>query len=218
MAGLASEGVVVHRLGVVPTPVVAFEAARRGCLGGDDLGVAQPVPGQRHQAVRPRRDEAAATRSRQRIEADVVGAPGADRRPGAAASTSRTARPTSSTCSARSRAAASTASGSSSTPPTARRARSPAPLLRLTGADVVAIHDRARRAQHQRRLRRDRHRVAGRGRRRARRRPRPRPRRRRRPAARRRPHRRARRRRPHHRRLRHRPARPRRCCATAPSS
>lgn len=33
VAGLASEGVVVHRLGVVPTPVVAFESARRGCLG-----------------------------------------------------------------------------------------------------------------------------------------------------------------------------------------
>ena len=33
VAGLASEGVVVHRLGVVATPVVAFEAARRGCLG-----------------------------------------------------------------------------------------------------------------------------------------------------------------------------------------
>jgi phosphoglucosamine mutase len=33
VAGLASEGVLVHRLGVVPSPVVAFEAARRGCLG-----------------------------------------------------------------------------------------------------------------------------------------------------------------------------------------
>jgi len=33
VAGLASEGVVVHRLGVVPTPVVAFEASRRGALG-----------------------------------------------------------------------------------------------------------------------------------------------------------------------------------------
>ena len=33
VAGMASEGVVVHRLGVVPTPVVAFEAARRGVLG-----------------------------------------------------------------------------------------------------------------------------------------------------------------------------------------
>src|SRR5829696_3333015 len=34
VAGLASEGVAVHRLGVVPTPVVAFESARRGALGG----------------------------------------------------------------------------------------------------------------------------------------------------------------------------------------
>ena len=33
VAGLASEGVAVHRLGVVATPVVAFEAARRDCLG-----------------------------------------------------------------------------------------------------------------------------------------------------------------------------------------
>ncbi|MGH9272014.1 MAG: phosphoglucosamine mutase, partial [Ilumatobacteraceae bacterium] len=33
VAGLASEGVVVHRLGVVPTPTVAFEAQRRNCLG-----------------------------------------------------------------------------------------------------------------------------------------------------------------------------------------
>jgi phosphoglucosamine mutase len=33
VAGLASEGVVVHRLGVVPTPAVAFESARRNCLG-----------------------------------------------------------------------------------------------------------------------------------------------------------------------------------------
>src|SRR4051812_37177722 len=33
VAGLASEGIVVHRLGVVPTPVVAFEAARRNALG-----------------------------------------------------------------------------------------------------------------------------------------------------------------------------------------
>jgi phosphoglucosamine mutase len=33
VAGLASEGVVVHRLGVVPTPVVAYEAARRNALG-----------------------------------------------------------------------------------------------------------------------------------------------------------------------------------------
>jgi phosphoglucosamine mutase len=33
VAGLASERVVVHRLGVVPTPVVAYEAARRNAVG-----------------------------------------------------------------------------------------------------------------------------------------------------------------------------------------
>lgn len=33
VAGLASEGVVVHRLGVVPTPVVAFESGRRRAMG-----------------------------------------------------------------------------------------------------------------------------------------------------------------------------------------
>ncbi len=33
VAGLASEGVLVHRLGVVPTPTVAFEAARRDVMG-----------------------------------------------------------------------------------------------------------------------------------------------------------------------------------------
>jgi phosphoglucosamine mutase len=33
IAGLASEGVEVHRLGVTPTPAVAFEAARIGAMG-----------------------------------------------------------------------------------------------------------------------------------------------------------------------------------------
>ena len=33
VAGLASEGVEVHRLGVVPTPVVVFEASRRDAMG-----------------------------------------------------------------------------------------------------------------------------------------------------------------------------------------
>ena len=33
VAGMASEGVVVHRLGVVPTPAVAFEASRRNAIG-----------------------------------------------------------------------------------------------------------------------------------------------------------------------------------------
>ena len=33
VAGMASEGIVVHRLGVVPTPAVAFEAHRRDAIG-----------------------------------------------------------------------------------------------------------------------------------------------------------------------------------------
>jgi phosphoglucosamine mutase len=33
VAGLASEGVIAHRLGVVTTPVVAFEASRRNAMG-----------------------------------------------------------------------------------------------------------------------------------------------------------------------------------------
>jgi phosphoglucosamine mutase len=33
VAGMAAEGVAVHRLGVVPTPVVAFEAGRRQAIG-----------------------------------------------------------------------------------------------------------------------------------------------------------------------------------------
>jgi phosphoglucosamine mutase len=33
VAGMAAEGVVVHRLGVVPTPAVAFEAGRRDAIG-----------------------------------------------------------------------------------------------------------------------------------------------------------------------------------------
>ena len=54
--------------------------------GGDDLGLAQPVPRQRHQAVRRRAARSCPTRSRPRIEAalDVAaarrrGRPGADR-------------------------------------------------------------------------------------------------------------------------------------------
>jgi len=33
VSGLATEGITVHRLGVAPTPVVAFEAARRNAIG-----------------------------------------------------------------------------------------------------------------------------------------------------------------------------------------
>ncbi len=75
VAGLASEGVVVHRLGVVPTPVVAFESARRHCLGGmisashnpyRDNGIKLFAPGGRKLG-----DDV-----EQRIEADVLALPG----------------------------------------------------------------------------------------------------------------------------------------------
>jgi len=42
VAGLASEGVVVHRLGVVPTPAVAFEASRRDVMGAVISGSHNP--------------------------------------------------------------------------------------------------------------------------------------------------------------------------------
>ena len=55
-AGLASEGVRRRLLGVVPTPAVAVPLrGRRRLPARDDLGVAQPVRRQRHQALRPRR-------------------------------------------------------------------------------------------------------------------------------------------------------------------
>ena len=74
VAGLASEGVVVHRLGVVPTPVGRVRGRPPGRAGRGDLGLAQPVPRQRHQAVRPGGtklpDEVEA-----RIEAEVLALP-----------------------------------------------------------------------------------------------------------------------------------------------
>jgi phosphoglucosamine mutase len=42
VAGLAAEGVDVHRLGIVPTPAVAFEAARRGVIGAVISGSHNP--------------------------------------------------------------------------------------------------------------------------------------------------------------------------------
>ena len=80
VAGLASEGVAVHRLGVVPTPVVAFESARRSCLGAmisashnpyRDNGVKLFAPGGTKLT-----DEV-----EERIEADVVALPPPDREP-----------------------------------------------------------------------------------------------------------------------------------------
>ena len=148
-----------HRLGVVPTPVVAFESARRGVPRRRHLGVAQPVPGQRHQAVRPRRVEAAATTSRQRIEADVVALPAADAATRPRCSTPRPARRYVEHVLGRARGPpASTGCGSSSTAANGAASALAAPLLRATGADVVVDPRPARRPQHQRRLRRDAHR------------------------------------------------------------
>ncbi len=42
VAGMAAEGVVVHRLGVVPTPTVAFEASRRDAVGAVISGSHNP--------------------------------------------------------------------------------------------------------------------------------------------------------------------------------
>ena len=66
VAGLAAEGVRRRALGVAPTPAVAWLSAADGVAGGGDLGVAQPVRRQRHQAVRARRREAHRRRRRTR--------------------------------------------------------------------------------------------------------------------------------------------------------
>ena len=140
MAGLASEGVVVHRLGVVATPVVAFEAARRGCLGA--------VISASHN---PYRDNGIKLFARGGTQADRRGraahrgrsSPICRRRRATrpSSSTSSPARPTSSTSSAPSsgrrldglRIVVDAANGAASA--------LAGPLLALTGADVVAIHD-----------------------------------------------------------------------------
>ena len=59
VAGLASAGVDVQRLGVLPTPAVAYlTAALDADLGRDDLRQPQPDARQRHQVPRPRRAQA----------------------------------------------------------------------------------------------------------------------------------------------------------------
>ena len=59
VAGLASAGVNVVRLGVVPTPGVAYlTGAPRRRPRRDAVGEPQPDAGQRHQVLRPRRHQA----------------------------------------------------------------------------------------------------------------------------------------------------------------
>ena len=58
-AGFVSAGMSVMLVGPMPTPAVAFlTRSLRADLGRHDLGVAQSLPRQRHQAVRPRRLQA----------------------------------------------------------------------------------------------------------------------------------------------------------------
>jgi phosphoglucosamine mutase len=140
VAGLASEGVLVHRLGVAPSPVVAFESARRACLGAvisashnpyQDNGIKLFAPGGLKLS-----DEIEA-----RIEADVMALPppSGDPAPLLAAETSpayvdhvlaaiegRRLDGLKVVVDAANGAASAIA----------------APLLRRTGAEVVAIHDR----------------------------------------------------------------------------
>ena len=51
-AGLATEGADVVDLGVLPDARRGLAVGRRRAPGGDDLGVAQPLPGQRGQVLR----------------------------------------------------------------------------------------------------------------------------------------------------------------------
>ena len=76
VAGLTSAGADVLRVGVLPTPAVAYLTAelRRG-LRRRAVRVAQPDARQRHQAVRPRRAQAARRRSRPRSR-PRIGEPG----------------------------------------------------------------------------------------------------------------------------------------------
>ena len=185
------------RLGVVPTPMVAFVAQRLGAMGAmvsashnpyRDNGIKLFAAGGVEALRRHRSGDRAGTRR----------AATADRSTGRiAAGRSAPVVRAGSRCDrdyvdhvvaiADGRAARRRC-GSSSTPPTVPRTRLARPVFERLGADVVVIGDDAERHEHQRRLRGDVPGRRGRGRPRPRCRPRHRPRRRRRPADRRRPH------------------------------
>ncbi len=53
-AGLSASGRDVVDVGVIPTPGPRLAGRLAAAAGGDDLGLPQPLRGQRHQAARPR--------------------------------------------------------------------------------------------------------------------------------------------------------------------
>jgi phosphoglucosamine mutase len=139
VAGLASEGVAVHRLGVVPSPAVAFESARRGCLGAvisashnpyQDNGIKLFAPGGLKLS-----DDVEAL-----IEADVVALPPPTGDPAPLHDAETSPEYVDHVLGALEgrrldglRVVVDAANGAASA--------LAAPLLRMTGADVVAIHD-----------------------------------------------------------------------------
>ena len=161
VAGLASAGVDVLRVGVLPTPAVAYLT---GALGAD-LGVMlsashNPMPRQRHQVLRPRRPQARRrARGRDRGASTTSTAP-------ASPGTGRPA-PASAGCATYDegfdqyvahllgvlpqpprRAARSSSTARTAPPPGSRPRRS-----RRAGAEVDHHRRRAGRPEHQRRLR-----------------------------------------------------------------
>ena len=142
VAGLASAGVDVTLVGVLPTPGVAYLTRGPGRRPRRDaVGLAQPHAGQRHQVLRPRRPQARRRRrGRDRGSACASLGP-ADRR-------GRRPRParrhdgraaTRTTCCRRLRTA-STGSRSWSTARTERPRRWRPRCTARPGADVIAIH------------------------------------------------------------------------------
>jgi len=139
VAGLASEGVVVHRLGVVPSPVVAFESGRRSCLGAvisashnpyQDNGIKLFAPGGLKLS-----DEVES-----RIEADVMALPAPTGDPAPLLDAEASPAYLDHVLAALEgrrldglRVVVDAANGAASA--------FAAPLLRATGADVVSIHD-----------------------------------------------------------------------------
>ncbi|CAN5816871.1 MAG: phosphoglucosamine mutase [Ilumatobacteraceae bacterium] len=139
VAGLASEGIVVHRLGVVPTPAVAFAAARRSCLGAM---VSASHNEYRDNGIKlfDRGGTKLPDAVEARIEADVVDLPAPSAEPAQLVDLGDSAayeRHVLDTLAGRSldglRIVVDAANGAAS--------RLAGPVLRATGAEVVVIHD-----------------------------------------------------------------------------